>query len=258
MQHNLIPSCLYFYSGLKAVAAITSRTGQPSVHHTDCEVLVGHGKGPGRCSPCSQHRHLLRTMVARAPSLKDVRTNPSSHTNFTVLNTPDKNEILRRLRIETKSWKRRADRLMDEICVATAITKADIDESLDADLRSMMSNCTDLVNSTYPERSFQRLFWEQQQKAASLNNSRSMKWHPLFIKWCLYLRHLSGKAYELLRDSGCVKLPSQRTLRDYTHYISSAIGFSVEIDEQLLQVSDLSVERNRCVVLNNNVCMCNV
>ena len=74
-----------------------------------------------------------------------------------------------------------------------------------------------------------------------------MRWHPLFIKWCLYLRHLSGKAYELLRDSGCVRLPSQRTLRDYTHYISASVGFSAEVDEQLLHVCDLSVERN-CVV----------
>ena len=247
-----------FYSGPKAVAAITSRTGQPSVHHTDCEVLVGHDKCPGRCPPYSQHRNSLRAIVARAQSLKDVHTNPSSHTNFSALNTPDKNERLRRLCIKAKNCKRRVDRLMEKKFVATATTKADVDESLDADLHSMMSNCTDLVNSTYPEGSFQRLFWEQQQKTASLNNSRSMRWHPLSIKWCLYLRHLSGKAYKLLRDSGCVKLPSQRTLHDYTHYISSSIGFSAEVDEQLLRESDLSVEGNRCVVINKNVCMYSV
>ena len=36
------------------------------------------------------------------------------------------------------------------------------------------------------------------------------------IRWCLYLRHQSNKAYDALRETG-IALPSQRTLRDYTH-----------------------------------------
>ena len=47
-----------------------------------------------------------------------------------------------------------------------------------------------------------------------LKDARLMGWHPLIIKWCLYLRHLSGKAYETTRSSGCIKLLSQRTLRE--------------------------------------------
>ena len=38
---------------------------------------------------------------------------------------------------------------------------------------------------------------------------------------------------ELLCDSGCVSLPSQRTLRDYTHYMNATVGFSDEVDTQL-------------------------
>ena len=76
-----------------------------------------------------------------------------------------------------------------------------------------------------------------------------MKWHPLFIKWCLYLRHLSGKSYEQLRQSGCIKLPSQATLRDYTHYIPAQTGYSTEVDQNLLDVAFLSNELNRYVML---------
>ena len=83
----------------------------------------------------------------------------------------------------------------------------------------------------------------------SRSDSRSMKWHPLFVEWCLYLRHISGKSYEMLRDSGCVQLPSKHTLRDYTHYTSTSFGFSVDVDQQLLRSFDLTVERNRCVTL---------
>ena len=86
-------------------------------------------------------------------------------------------------------------------------------------------------------------------KSSSVKNSKSMRWHPLFIKWCIYLRHLSGSAYDFLRESGCVALPSKRTLRDYTYYISTTIGFSDEVDKQLMSVADLREERNRNVVL---------
>ena len=93
----------------------------------------------------------------------------------------------------------------------------------------MVTESSEEVKAAYPEGSFQRIFWEEQQKAMAFRDSRSMKWHPLFVRWCLYLRHLSGKSYEMLRKSGCIRLPSQRTLREYTHYISTRIGFSAEI-----------------------------
>ena len=104
-----------------------------------------------------------------------------------------------------------------------------------------------------PADSFHRLFWEQQKMAASLSNSRSMRWHPLFIKWCLYLK-LSSKAYETIRDSGCISLPSQRTLRDYTHFVKSTSGFSAEVDSQtpktLMFIQILTAYYNNCTVFN--------
>ena len=73
---------------------------------------------------------------------------------------------------------------------------------------------------------------------ATSGDSRSMNWHPAMIKWCLYLRHLSSKAYELLR-SGCIHLPSQRTLRDYSHCVKSEAGFSTAVDRLLMQANDM-------------------
>ena len=46
----------------------------------------------------------------------------------------------------------------------------------------------------------------------------------------------SSGAYETLRSSGCLHLPSQRTLRDYTHYVKAAAGFSHEVDLMLMQL----------------------
>lgn len=53
------------------------------------------------------------------------------------------------------------------------------------------------------------------------------------------MRHQSNKAYETLTDSGCIALPSQRTLRDYSNAIKAGSGFSPEVDKQLLQAANL-------------------
>ena len=39
----------------------------------------------------------------------------------------------------------------------------------------------------------------------------------------------------MLRESGCIKLPSQGTLRDYTHIFKSVSGFSVDVDVQFMK-----------------------
>ena len=71
------------------------------------------------------------------------------------------------------------------------------------------------------------------------------------IKWCLHLRHLSGSGYEALRKSGCITLPSQRTLRDYTHFATATSGFSCDVDRQLIDVTEIasSPEWKKSVVL---------
>ena len=51
-----------------------------------------------------------------------------------------------------------------------------------------------------------------------------------------------------MRNSGVVSLPSQRTLRDYTHFVESVPGFSAAVDQMLMEVSKvLSCEV--CVVI---------
>ena len=93
------------------------------------------------------------------------------------------------------------------------------------------------IASRFPENSFERIFWDQQRQANAANKAQGRRWHPLMVKWCLYLRHVSSRAYEVLRNSGVVTLPSQRTLRDYTHFVESVPGFSADVDEMLMEVS---------------------
>jgi hypothetical protein len=59
-----------------------------------------------------------------------------------------------------------------------------------------------------------------------------VRWHPLFIRWCLNLSRVSPKVYEVMRESG-ISLPTRCTLNDYTHWISAKPGFSSEVDDFL-------------------------
>jgi len=227
----------------------SSRSGTPSVYHAKCEVLVSSTQE--RCSYCAKHRKCLTAMASRAShaSQKDDRTNPSSHTNYVCLKNDEKDECLRRSHHENRMCKQRLRRLQDAIAQSAATEGIDLDEELHDDFLQLVKDHTNDVHQSHEEGTFQRLFWTQQHAANSVKNNKSIRWHPLIIKWCLYLRHLSNKSYELLRNSGCIKLPSQRTLRDYTHYIKSQIGFSSEIDRALVDAADLSKDHNKYVVL---------
>ena len=84
---------------------------------------------------------------------------------------------------------------------------------------------TGKIHEQHSGGSFRQLFWEEQVKALSKSDSRQIKWHPALIKWCLHLKFISSGAYHSLRSSGVITLPSERTLRSYTHWIKSGIGF---------------------------------
>lgn len=70
-------------------------------------------------------------------------------------------------------------------------------------------------------------------------------------RWCLYIRHLSGSSYEVLKNSGILKLPSQRTLRDYTYHTHAASGFALDVDKQLMEAANLQScpEREKFVII---------
>ena len=82
-------------------------------------------------------------------------------------------------------------------------------------------------------------FLETTVEGSTHKSPSAMRWHSLMIKWCIYLRHLSSGCYEALRQSGCITLPSQRTLRDYTHFAKATTGFSVDVDLQLIDAAEI-------------------
>ena len=66
--------------------------------------------------------------------------------------------------------------MKEKIANDAATANTTVDNDLDADLRSTILDSDRDVMQMYPEGSFQSIFGEQQKKAASLKDSRSMKW----------------------------------------------------------------------------------
>ena len=178
-------------------------------------------------------------------------TDPSSHTLFCLLNTPQKIQQFEREHRLRKSFERRITYFRQKLERVTEERGVAADESLHNDLTKIMTQNAQTMAETLAPGSFARVFWDSQLRASTQKDARCMKWNPVMIRWCLYLRHLSSSAYETLRGSGVVRLPSQRTLRDYTYHTKAAVGFSKDVDEQLLAAANLPscTEREKCVIL---------
>ena len=100
-----------------------------------------------------------------------------------------------------------------------------VDDMLREDLESIMTEMTEDVQKNHADNSFRRLFWQQQLEANQLKDRRQVRWHPAMIRWCLNLKLISSGVYGALRSSGVLVLPSEQTLRDYTHWVKAASGF---------------------------------
>ena len=77
----------------------------------------------------------------------------------------------------------------------TAVGEAGLQDTHE-NVLSIMAKNESSINENFPPNSFGRLFWNEQKKAAAVARSNGMRWHPLMIKWCIYLRHLSCGCYE--------------------------------------------------------------
>ena len=208
-----------------------------TIRTTSCSLLVGQGK----CSNCKSYRHQLRAMHSRS-SRKSATT--AKYANNRYLNTPEKKKLTK-LQARVNTVEREVKKLREKIEKSAEQNGVEVQPSFNEDLLTIMTDNNAQIEEHFPDGSFRRLFWDQQFMAAKARDARQMRWHPCMIRWCLNLKLLSSAAYHSLRTSGFIKLPSERTLRDYTHYIESKAGFSGELDQLLANESCVDTSRKR-------------
>ena len=199
-----------------------------------CELLTSKTT---RCNFCLSYRSNLRAVNSNfkknSTARKASNCLPNSKTNYKHLGTPEKHKRLTNLRTEVARAKNEVKRLRKHIQDSMEKNAVEVDEDLDGDMHAIMTEHQKVINEMHAPDSFHRLFWEEQLKARSKQDSRAMRWHPMMIRWCLNMKLLSPCAYTALRSSRLLKLPSERTLRDYTHWVKAKPGFQSEVDSQL-------------------------
>ena len=169
------------------------------------------------------------------------KTNPHSHTPFNKLNRDNLISKLHQLSTLHENTQRKMKHLTDKLQSEVERAAQVVDSDTHSDILDILQNH---VSNSYPKDSFPYLFWEQQVKASS-THPKGMRWHPMIIKWALYLHSRSSGAYEMLT------IMDEMYIRQYLVYdkqTGALIGFANlgNINEQFsefeysLQVEDTS------------------
>ena len=216
-----------------------------TIRSEGCQLLICQGVQT-RCQNCNAHQNSLRKMLSRSTKGKEKSLAPDSHVNLRYLNTPEKQQKHQQMKAGITSAQRESSRLLATINALQQQSTVELDSSMSEDMLQIVSK-----DAMFPEGSPMRLLWEQQKQALSAQSTKGMRWHPLIIKWRLSLRLKSPAAYRTLTESGFLVLPSERTLRDYTHYINALTGYNDEVDVHLAEASRLkdTPPYQRCVIL---------
>ena len=244
LTFNTMIILLFTYVGKTVITSIVTVEGKQTIRHQQCHIAVQ--QGVVRCKQCTAHRKTLHSAVSRLHSQSNAElspsahssTSPSSHANLEYLTAPGRALRVRTLQGRLKTSRQFVSRLKTKIKKLTEMQGVGVEPSLEEDLVTVMNQHDSEITEQYDENSFQALFWRQQQEA--LRSGKGVRWHPLMIKWCLYLHHCSSGAYKMLRNLKCLSLPSERTLQDYTHFNSTKAGFSDATDDQLREYARLS------------------
>ena len=224
----------HFFSPRGEIKASVDDMYPRTIRTASCSLIVSQGK----CNSCMHYRSQLRAMHSRWER-RSIASASAKFTNHRYMRSPQKLQKLKELQARAYDAERDVKRLREQLEQSIFKNGVAIQKPLSEDLLAIMRNSNSMIQEQFPEGTFRRLFWDQQFKAANTKDSRQMRWHPCMIRWCLNLKLLSSSAYHSLRTSGFLTLPSERTLRDYTHFIKSEPGFTADLDKFLTKEANI-------------------
>lgn len=179
---------------------------------TACDIIVNQSQR--MCKQCVQ---LSKNLSQRAKNNKEViagkTVTPSKSKPYKYLITPEKRARDHRKTVRINNLQKQNARLRERMDFMIENEGTEVSATTDEELRIILNSAQSHPNTT----PLQRLFMEQQLKACSMKDRRSMKWHPMMIRLALRIRMISSSAYNELCESGFLVMPSQRTLYDYSH-----------------------------------------
>ena len=228
------------YIDNRPVVDSDGHTYSATVRRVDCDVLcVRSSCRYTHCQPCQAFRSSLRGACSRLNKGDDSnRTDSSSHTKYSVLNQSEKDARLRNMQKSRKSLNQQVRRLQHKVQELIQKNGVELQPDDASDFSKIIADVTSVVEKEFPANSPQRIFWKQQLEYNSLQDKRQIKWHPLVLRFALNLRYVSPAAYRAVRGSGLIRLPSERTLVDYSHWTTPHVGVQCEFIEELKAALD--------------------
>ena len=145
---------------------------------------------------CCKCRSLLKEIETKKSNVKPL------HPNTPLLNV-NPERVIETLKLERKENKELRKRLKKEI----QLKSVDVDQDLASDFNMIMSENLGKMTT------FLKLFWEQQKQFTKNKSATSNRYHPMIIRFCLSLASKSASAYDELRSSNTLTLPSCSTTR---------------------------------------------
>ena len=206
--------------------------GKSSIRSTKCSLLVANYD---RCQCCMTYR---RTLLKAHQRKENKTTQPNqnllkSRTPNSKLSESEKLLKIRQLKTYSNDLKSEVNKLKRQL--SKSIRQGVLlNEQESQDMTVLMNDTEGEVKKAFADpNSFQRLLWEQQRKYNNLKDKRGMRWHPMILRWCIYLKGKSSSTYDSLRNSGFINLPNERTLFDYTNTTTKGIGFQEDVIKML-------------------------
>ena len=148
-----------------------------TIRTINCEVFIP--KSDSRCGPCQVFRKHLTTMTHRADKEKSKSSGKYIPNKYMPrVDLEKKTQQLQKDVRFLNQQKKRNEAKIEKLFRSNKVSLSrDIDEKLNDILMSSKSG--------FDPNSPKHLFWEQQRKQCQLKSKKSMRWHPLMIRWCL-------------------------------------------------------------------------
>ncbi|CAG2224812.1 unnamed protein product [Mytilus edulis] len=195
---------------------------QSTIRTVSCMLLTDRWKS--RCKNCITYRKTVQKQAAR----RKLKTPTQVKT--------EKVEKIKQLKKYNSNLVSQVAALKKKVEKSIRSEGVSLSENNSKDMVNLMTSCESTVNEQFQMKTASSAYFgHSKQKSTIWLTKRGMRWHPMLIKWCIYLKSKSTSTYDSLRHSGFIKLPSERLLYNYTHVIKQGVGFKPELIDMLAE-----------------------
>ena len=196
-----------------------------TIRHKCCPILTNTDL---RCDACRIYRSDLAKLYKRW----ETKNSPAPKANIRYMKNEKLGKRLRQERKTGKYLKQKLEKLKIQISKKFNMEAQVVNEVENEAFSKVMEQEKESLEKEFPRNSPQRLLWDEQVKA-NQRKSKGMRWHPAILRLCIALHAKSASAYMLLRESGFLSLPHQKTLYQYTHFTNNLPGFNSEYFQRI-------------------------